>query len=163
MLFRFWPVVVINLIWKATIVKMEDSNTRTTSITHSDRCNNQLPIIYVTSDAKNKYLIANDSVCPICLAPVTYQNQHLSYIAYNWLMNPADENLTLDVAQDDDLIATTCGHALHHGCLQSWLRISPYCPVCRKSQRPEQCIILRARTARKPIDHISGVFLSECF
>ena len=50
--------------------------------------------------------IPEDSVCPICLAPMERE----------------------DI---DNIMTTPCGHAFHAGCLQRWMEDETVCPFCR--------------------------------
>ena len=91
-----------------------------------------VPIVYVNKQSKLHNLLHVDSTCPICLAPIFYQNISQEFITK-----------TCGGIIDDDRCVTTCEHVLHYKCLQDWLRLNSTCPVCRTTQQMTQCKVLR--------------------
>ena len=98
--------------------------------TVSERVQHQLPIIYVDDLSKQVHKITDESMCPICLTIIDFQDHGTNCPEF-------------DIANNDDPCATTCDHVLHYGCLWEWLMTNPSCPTCRKSQTIKQCVLLR--------------------
>ena len=73
-----------------------------------------------------------------------YQNQQTVLPTEDDVYDKLNDDPQYDNAMDNDPVATSCNHVLHHGCLNEWLKTNPSCPACRNMQSIRQCSILKS-------------------
>ena len=43
-----------------------------------------------------------------------------------------DEECTICLSNNKNLIKLECSHVFHHKCINEWIKINPTCPICRR-------------------------------